>query len=107
MRYASISLVAALVSFVICSSSARFAAANDEKLLEKTDQQLQSLYKRVSPAIVRFAMEENGVRSDSVTGVIVSADGLIVTRPNWMFWEEQTKKQPIYCFLADGRVVKC
>ena len=71
------------------------------------EKQLQDVYQKVSPAIVRLSPDEDGARTDNAPGVIVTTDGVIVTVPGWVFNDTRKQQSPIYCFLPDGRVAKC
>jgi S1-C subfamily serine protease len=71
------------------------------------EKRLQGLYQRVSPAIVRFSLEENGEHSGSTPGVVVSADGFIVTASVGTVWDARKQKGPIFCLLFGGRIAKC
>lgn len=93
--------------WVFQSAPRSLCIATETENVLSTEKQLQQLYDRVSPAIVRLGLQENGERDDSTAGVIVSADGFIAIRPSRMFWNAHKEHLPVFCFLADGRVAKC
>ena len=106
----SISIAAGrLANVFVCAilfASAPSLAADGKNDLRLTETQLQSLYRNVSPAIVRFAKDEAGEQKLSLTGIIVSADGFIAStaRPERAVF---TNHSTVYCFLLDGRHAKC
>ncbi len=84
------------------------AAAQEQKdathTVRSTEQQLQVLYQKVSPAVVRFASDENGKHSLSPSGVIISPEGHIATIAQTQIFNDHTA---VFCFLTDGRHAKC
>lgn len=93
------------VCVVSCASVVFPLASTASEVRERiavTEARLQELYRQVSPAIVRIALDEQGDRHVGV-GVIVSADGHVATCARTVLWECFRDERPVFCLFPGGR----